>query len=125
MSYPYYSDTGPTGAPVVVSVGALGRDARTHPARGSAPALVIAAMQDRVTPPNLVRELVTLLPRTELRLTPNCGHRAQAEQPEAFNALLSAPLANALPAEQRRSALVRPLSFSREGRGTYQKDVHS
>ncbi|MCP2261030.1 Pimeloyl-ACP methyl ester carboxylesterase [Streptoalloteichus tenebrarius] len=50
------------------------------------PALVLAGEEDRLTPPEVARDLVGLMPRSELVVLPRCGHLAPVEAPEAFAA---------------------------------------
>ena len=55
-----------------------------------APALVIVGEEDTLTPVDESRKLVAALAHAELAILPRAGHLANIEQPEAFNATLSA-----------------------------------
>ncbi len=48
------------------------------------PTLVIAGLEDTLTPPNAVREVATHIPGAELVEMPGAGHIIPAEQPDAF-----------------------------------------
>jgi pimeloyl-ACP methyl ester carboxylesterase len=52
------------------------------------PTLVIGGGQDRVTPPDLQREIAAGIPGAQLEILDECGHLAPLEQPDAVNALL-------------------------------------
>lgn len=57
----------------------------------AAPTLVVAAAEDRVTPPEQAEELVAGIPDARLVVVPEAAHLANVEQAEAFNdALLGA-----------------------------------
>ncbi|QHE87398.1 alpha/beta fold hydrolase [Hydrogenophaga sp. BPS33] len=47
------------------------------------PVAVLCGEQDRVTPPELSRELAALIPQATLRLVDDCGHMLPIEQPAA------------------------------------------
>lgn len=49
------------------------------------PALILWGEQDRLFPPQVGRDLQTLIPRSRLILIPNAGHIPQWEQPQAVN----------------------------------------
>jgi pimeloyl-ACP methyl ester carboxylesterase len=52
------------------------------------PTLVVGGAQDRVTPPDLQREIAAGIPGARLEILDQCGHLAPLEQPEAVNALM-------------------------------------
>jgi Predicted hydrolases or acyltransferases (alpha/beta hydrolase superfamily) len=54
------------------------------------PTLVLAADQDRVAPADHMRELASCIPTARFVLVPDAGHLVNLEQPERFNAELSA-----------------------------------
>jgi pimeloyl-ACP methyl ester carboxylesterase len=58
-----------------------------------APALVIAAGEDRLTPPWLSEELARELPLAQMALVPGAGHAVMAEGAGAVNLLIAAYLA--------------------------------
>ena len=49
------------------------------------PTLVIVGDQDLVTPPDLSRELIDLVPGARLQVIENAGHLSNLEQFDAFN----------------------------------------
>ncbi|SFR13771.1 3-oxoadipate enol-lactonase [Poseidonocella sedimentorum] len=53
------------------------------------PALGIAGSEDGSTPPDLVRETISLIPGAELKLIRNAGHIPCVEAPEAYAEILS------------------------------------
>lgn len=52
------------------------------------PTLVVAGLDDLLTPPDNARELAAALPDAQLQLLPECGHMLTWEQPAAVTALL-------------------------------------
>ena len=67
--------------------GSLARPDSTETLRSArVPALVLAGEEDRLTPPEVARDLVGLMPRSELVVLPRCGHLAPVEAPEVFAA---------------------------------------
>ena len=70
-----------------------GFDARGALGEVRAPALVIAAGGDRLTPPWLSEELARELPLAQMALVPDAGHAVMAEGAGAVNLLLAAYLA--------------------------------
>lgn len=62
------------------------------------PALVIGGLDDWVAPPQLVEQLATSLPRSELALLPACGHFPWIEQPIPFFQIVRRFLRTHLPA---------------------------
>ncbi|HVM37843.1 MAG TPA: alpha/beta fold hydrolase [Sphingomicrobium sp.] len=60
-------------------------DQRDRAARITVPTLVLCGEVDKVTPPELSRELAALVPAARLQLIPGAGHLANIEQPVAFN----------------------------------------
>ena len=63
-------------------------DARLHLPSLRVPALVLCGEDDQLTPPELSREIASLLPDARLVLLPQCGHMLTMEQPQAVNAEL-------------------------------------
>ena len=57
------------------------------------PAMGIAASEDRVTPPDLVRETLDLIPGSRFELIRGAGHLPCVDQPEAYAAILTRFLA--------------------------------
>jgi len=57
------------------------------------PTLIICGEDDKPTPPELSCELHSMIPGSRLAMIPNAGHLTNLEQPEAFNALVDALLA--------------------------------
>jgi len=66
-----------------------GADFYTTTASLRLPCLVIASAADRITPPDMVRELSGLIPGAQFRLIARCGHLPPIEQPEAFASVVS------------------------------------
>ncbi|MFI6958563.1 alpha/beta fold hydrolase [Nocardia sp. NPDC050408] len=64
--------------------------------RITAPTLVLAGELDRVTPPSLVRGVAEAVPGAILRTLVGCGHLANVEDPQEFNALVGAHLENSI-----------------------------
>lgn len=54
----------------------------------SCPTLVVGGLQDRVTPPELQREIAGGIPGARLELLDICGHLAPLEQPDTVNRLM-------------------------------------
>jgi 3-oxoadipate enol-lactonase len=86
---------------VVASVSALHVDsyiktieATTHYDRSgvlgeiAVPTLVIGGEHDSLTPPDMKRELASRIPGARLEILPDCGHMANMERPDAFNAVV-------------------------------------
>ncbi len=57
------------------------------------PVLLACGEADRLTPPELAREMAAALPRARLEILPGAGHLPTLEQPERVNALLAAFIA--------------------------------
>ena len=70
-----------------------GFDARGALGDVRAPALVVAAGEDRLTPPWLSEELTRELPLAQMALVPGAGHAVMAEGAGAVNLLIAAYLA--------------------------------
>lgn len=49
------------------------------------PTLVLVGEEDRITPPDLSRQLAAMVPRSKLAVIAGAGHLANLEQPAAFN----------------------------------------
>ncbi len=64
-------------------------DLRPHLAAITCPALVVAGLDDLLTPPDCAREIAAALPQAQLHLLPECGHMLTWEQPQAVTHLLS------------------------------------
>lgn len=60
-------------------------DARVHLPQLRCPVLVMCGEDDQLTPPELSREIASLVPGAELVLLPQCGHMLSMEQPQAVN----------------------------------------
>ncbi|HYF16459.1 MAG TPA: alpha/beta fold hydrolase [Ramlibacter sp.] len=60
-------------------------DARLHLPHVRCPTLVMAGLDDQLTPPDLAREIAGLVPGAELVLLPECGHMLTMEQPKRVN----------------------------------------
>jgi 3-oxoadipate enol-lactonase len=60
-------------------------DQRDRAAEIRVPALVLCGAEDRVTPPELSRELAELIPGAKLELIDRAGHLSNMERPGAFN----------------------------------------
>jgi pimeloyl-ACP methyl ester carboxylesterase len=54
-----------------------------------APALILAGLDDLITPPACARAMAVNLPRSTLHLIPDAGHMVQLEQPAAVTAALN------------------------------------
>jgi 3-oxoadipate enol-lactonase len=65
-------------------------DMRAVAARVRVPTLVIVGELDAITPPQLSRELVALVPGARLVVIPATGHLSNEESPELFDAALAA-----------------------------------
>ena len=52
------------------------------------PTLVIGGEHDSLTPPAMKRELAERIPGARLEILPGCGHMANMERPDAFNAIV-------------------------------------
>ncbi|MBX3456418.1 alpha/beta fold hydrolase [Ferrovibrio sp.] len=63
-------------------------DARPALSAIRCPTLVLAGLQDEVTPPDCAREIAAHISGSELHLLPDCGHCANLEAPQAVNRLL-------------------------------------
>jgi pimeloyl-ACP methyl ester carboxylesterase len=57
--------------------------------------LVLCGEEDKVTPPELSRELAALIPGARLELVAAAGHLTNIEQPRAFNQLVADFIADA------------------------------
>lgn len=69
-------------------------DQRERVAAIRAPTLVLCGSDDRVTPPELSRELAASIGGARFELIAGAGHLANIEQPEAFNHCVAAFLAD-------------------------------
>lgn len=58
--------------------------------RITVPTLLLYAEDDRLTPPEMGREVAAMMPHAEFTLLPRCGHLMNLECPEAFNTRLLA-----------------------------------
>jgi pimeloyl-ACP methyl ester carboxylesterase len=68
---------------------AIGRpDSRALLGSIHCPTLVLGGAEDRVTPPELQREIAAGIPGARLEILEECGHLAPLEQPEQVNALM-------------------------------------
>jgi 3-oxoadipate enol-lactonase len=70
-------------------------DQRDRAAAIRAPTLVLCGEEDKVTPPELSRELAALIPGARLELVAAAGHLTNIEQPRAFNQLVADFIADA------------------------------
>ena len=61
-------------------------DPRSDLANIKVPTLVVVGADDRLTPPDVSREIAAEIPGSELAVIPDAGHLVNIEQPEAFNA---------------------------------------
>ena len=57
------------------------------------PTLFITSKQDRLLPPNVIREVADLIPGSDFVILPDAGHSAYFETPDAFNAAVEQFLA--------------------------------
>lgn len=64
-------------------------DARPVLAAWGGPLMILVGEEDRVTPPELSREMHALVPTSRLVLVPDAGHCAPFERPDAVNAALT------------------------------------
>jgi len=64
-------------------------DLRAQAAGVQLPALVLVGEQDEATPPEMARELASLLPQARLVLLPGCAHVPQLQAPEQFLAAIA------------------------------------
>jgi 3-oxoadipate enol-lactonase len=62
-------------------------DQKDRAAHISSPTLLVVGDEDGITPPVLSNELELLIPGSRLEVIGNCGHLANAEQPQRFNEL--------------------------------------
>lgn len=53
------------------------------------PTCLIWGENDSITPPEVAREFNELIPNSELKWVPKCGHAAMMERPEEFNSLVA------------------------------------
>jgi len=68
----------------------IGRpDARLHLPGLRCPTLVLCGQEDQLTPPELSREIASLVPGAQLVMVPRCGHMLTMEQPQAVNEALA------------------------------------
>ena len=58
------------------------------------PTLVLCGEEDRVSPPEGMREMAALIPGAHFHLIPRAGHLSPLEQPDAFNQAVRAFLQN-------------------------------
>jgi len=63
-------------------------DSRPTLATVNCPTLVMCGDSDRVTPPELSREIASLIPHARLELVKDCGHLLTMERPAEVNAVL-------------------------------------
>jgi pimeloyl-ACP methyl ester carboxylesterase len=68
-------------------------DSRPHLARITCPTAVVCGADDALTPPELSREMATLIPGASLDLLTGCGHLATLEAPDAINMVLAGLIA--------------------------------
>lgn len=61
--------------------------------RVDVPTLAIVGEEDAITPPDVVRRFVEVMPRAELVVLPGCGHMPPMESPAAFNRAVASFLA--------------------------------
>jgi 3-oxoadipate enol-lactonase len=54
------------------------------------PALVVVGADDKLTPPDVARQIASEIPGAELAVIPDAGHLVNIEQSDAFNAVLLA-----------------------------------
>ncbi len=67
----------------------IGRvDGRADLGRIACPTLILCGAQDLLIPPELHREMASLVPGAKLVEVPDCGHLSTLERPEAVNAAL-------------------------------------
>ena len=69
-------------------------DQRDRAAAIAVPTLVICGAEDKVTPPELSRELAALIPGARYSEIERAGHLSNLEQPDAFNRLVGEFIAN-------------------------------
>jgi pimeloyl-ACP methyl ester carboxylesterase len=60
-------------------------DSTPQLARIGVPALVVGGVEDRITPPDVLRALAAAIPGSRLELLDGCGHVSAMERPDAFN----------------------------------------
>jgi 3-oxoadipate enol-lactonase len=65
-------------------------DPRADLASITVPTLVVVGADDKLTPPDVARQIASEIPGAELAVIPDAGHLVNIEQPEAFNAVLLA-----------------------------------
>ena len=65
-------------------------DARLHLPHVACPTLVMCGDSDRLTPPELAREIAALVPGARLVMVPHAGHMLTMEEPDFVNAALAA-----------------------------------
>jgi 3-oxoadipate enol-lactonase len=63
-------------------------DLRAHVAKIGRPVLVLVGEQDEATPPEMGKELASLLPDAEFALLPGCAHVPQLQAPGQFLAAI-------------------------------------
>lgn len=68
-------------------------DQQDRAARIDVPTLVMVGSDDRITPPELSRQLADIIPGASLAMVDGAGHIANLEQPAAFNSAIDAFLA--------------------------------
>lgn len=56
----------------------------------TAPTLLLYAQDDRLTPPEMGREVLSMLPNARLRILPRCGHLMNLEASDLFNETVDA-----------------------------------
>jgi pimeloyl-ACP methyl ester carboxylesterase len=71
-------------------------DARAHLPRLLCPVLVLCGDADQLTPPECSKEIAALVPQSELRIIPRCGHMLTMERPREVSAILAAWIARVL-----------------------------
>jgi 2-succinyl-6-hydroxy-2,4-cyclohexadiene-1-carboxylate synthase len=57
-------------------------------ARLTMPILCVVGEQDELIPPEMIRELVAVLPKGTMATVPDCGHSVYFEKPHVFNQLV-------------------------------------
>ncbi|WP_349358404.1 alpha/beta fold hydrolase [Stappia sp.] len=63
-------------------------DARPHLPAIACPTTIVVGDGDRLTPPDLAREMRDLIPGSRLEIVPDCGHLAPLEAPQRVAALM-------------------------------------
>jgi len=69
-------------------------DQRDRAASIDVPTLVLCGTEDKVTPPELSRELARLVPGARYEAIPGAGHLSNLEKPDEFNRIVEEFIAN-------------------------------